>query len=395
MQFYNFMKRTKQVLLLGILLFISGINFGQTLSPYSKISIITCAPGNELYSTFGHSAIRIKDPVFRIDKVYNYGTFNFETPGFYMKFVRGKLDYMLSVSPYHYFVMSYKQEKRAIYEQVLNLSNSQKDSIYKALEINSLPENMYYRYDFLKDNCSTRVLKIINSTLKNNLILPEKLSGEPQSYREMLMPYLKGKEWERFGINLALGRPTDKIVNVENASFLPDYLKNILDISKIKTKTGTKPFVIQENTLYAPSQKNIRKSLSFVPERIFWILLIIILSITIVETRKNRNFLILDKTLFFIVGFVGLNILFLWFATDHSSVVNNKNIIWASPLFFIAAFLLHRNNKKFLRIFFLLSSLLITIFFVADLFYISLFDIASIPIELILIVRSAMIYLRK
>jgi len=389
------MRKIKKILLFGIFLFLSNVHFGQKLSPYAKVSILTCAPGNELYSTFGHSAIRIKDPVFRIDKVYNYGTFNFETPGFYMKFVRGKLDYMLSVSPYRYFVISYKQEKRAIYEQILNLSSSQKDSIYKALEINALPENMYYRYDFLKDNCSTRVLKIINNALKDNLILQEKFSNNPQSYREMLMPYLKGKDWERFGINLALGRPTDKIVNVEDASFLPDYLKIIFDNSEIKTNDGIKPFVIQENTLYTPSQKNIRKSVTINPERIFWFLLVIILSITIIETRKNRNYLIFDKTLFFIVGFVGLNILFLWFVTDHSSVVNNQNIIWSSPLFFIAAFLLHKNNKKYIRIFFLLYSVLITIFFITDLFFLSLYDNASIPIELILIVRSAMIYLRK
>ena len=389
------MRKIKKILLFGIFLFLSNVHFGQKLSPYAKVSILTCAPGNELYSTFGHSAIRIKDPVFRIDKVYNYGTFNFETPGFYMKFVRGKLDYMLSVSPYRYFVISYKQEKRAIYEQILNLSSSQKDSIYKALEINALPENMYYRYDFLKDNCSTRVLKIINNALKENLILPEKNSNEPQSYREMLMPYLIGKDWERFGINLALGRPTDKIVNVEDASFLPDYLKIIFDNSEIKTNDGIKPFVIQENTLYTPSQKNIRKSVTINPERIFWFLLVIILSITIIETRKNRNYLIFDKTLFFIVGFVGLNILFLWFVTDHSSVVNNQNIIWSSPLFFIAAFLLHKNNKKYIRIFFLLYSVLMTIFFITDLFFLSLYDNASIPIELILIVRSAMIYLRK
>jgi len=389
------MRKIKKILLFGIFLFLSNVHFGQKLSPYAKVSILTCAPGNELYSTFGHSAIRIKDPVFRIDKVYNYGTFNFETPGFYMKFVRGKLDYMLSVSPYRYFVISYKQEKRAIYEQILNLSSSQKDSIYKALEINALPENMYYRYDFLKDNCSTRVLKIINNALKDNLILPEKFSNKPQSYREMLMPYLKGKDWERFGINLALGRPTDKIVNVEDASFLPDYLKIIFDNSEIKTNDGIKPFVIQENTLYTPSQKNIRKSLTINPERIFWFLLVIILSITIIETRKSRNYFIFDKTLFFIVGFVGLNILFLWFVTDHSSVVNNQNIIWSSPLFFIAAFLLRKNNKKYIRIFFLLYSVLITIFLITDLFFLSLYDNASIPIELILIVRSAMIYLRK
>jgi len=389
------MKFIRKILGFCIFFFIYGINSGQTLSRYSEISIITCAPGNQLYSTFGHSAIRIKDPVLRIDKVYNYGTFNFETPGFYMKFIRGKLDYMLSVSPYRYFVMSYMQEQRAVKEQILNLSYSQKNNIYQALTINALPQNMYYRYDFLKDNCSTRVLKIISDALKDSLIFPEKISNNQESFREMLMPYLNGKDWERFGINLALGRPVDKVVSVQDASFLPDYLKRIVDNSKIKTGNGFKNFVKQENVLYIPLKEIKSESLVYTPERIFWILLILILSITIFETKRRKNYLILDKTLFFIIGFIGLNILFLWFATDHSSVVTNQNIIWASPLLFFAAFLLRKNNKRYIRLFFLFSAVLILFALITDLFFVNLFDFASTPLELILIVRSSLIYFRK
>ncbi len=389
------MKKFKQIVFFAIFLFVSQINTGQKLSRYSQISIITCAPGDELYSTFGHSAIRVKDPVLRIDKVYNYGTFNFETPNFYIKFIRGKLDYMLSVSPYRYFVMSYIQEKRAVKEQVLNLSYSQKNNIYYALKINALPENMYYRYDFLKDNCSTRVLKIISNALKDSLILPETLSDEQQSFREMLMPYLKGKNWERFGINLALGRPVDKIVSPEEASFLPDYLKLITDNSKIQTDEGVKQLVKKENVLYLPSGAVKSESSAFTPRRIFWILLILILTFTIFETKRNKNYLILDKTLFFITGLIGLNILFLWFATDHSSVVNNQNIIWASPLLFAAAFLLHKKNRLYIRLFYLFSAILIASGLITDLFFVKLFDKAVMPIELILIVRSSLIYFRK
>ena len=264
------MKFIKHISLILIFFFISKINIGQILSPNAEISVITCAPGNELYSTFGHSAIRIKDPVHRIDKVYNYGTFNFETPGFYMKFIRGKLDYMLSVEPYQYFVMSYIKEKRAIKEQVLNLSFTQKSAIYKALEINAMPENMYYRYDFLKDNCSTRVLKIINNAIQNSLILPRELSGRKKTYREMLMPYLENKNWERFGINLALGLPVDNTVNIEESAFLPDYLYIIFKNSEIITSKGAKPIVKQENNLYLPTEKKIIEISSYTPSRISW-----------------------------------------------------------------------------------------------------------------------------
>ncbi len=389
------MKFLKHIPLILIFFFISKINIGQILSPNAEISVITCAPGNELYSTFGHSAIRINDPVHGIDKVYNYGTFNFETPGFYMKFIRGKLDYMLSVERYRYFVMSYIQEKRAIKEQVLNLSLTQKSAIYKALEINAMPENMYYRYDFLKDNCSTRILKIINNAIQDSLNLPEKLSESKKTYREMLMPYLENKNWERFGINLALGLPVDNTVSIEESAFLPDYLYKIFEKSEIKTSEGTEPLVKKENNLYLPTGKKIIKISPYSPSRISWILLILVLLLTIYEIRYRKYYLLLDKTLFFIFGFIGLNILFLWFGTDHSSVINNQNIIWASPLYFIAAFLLKSENKKYLRIFLFLYSIIIVFGLITDLFIIQLFDKAVLPLELILIVRSSLIYIRK
>jgi len=389
------MKNFKNSIFLFFLFLVSGLATGQSLSKYAQISIITCAPGSELYSTFGHSAIRIKDPVLRIDNVYNYGTFNFETPNFYIKFIRGKLDYMLSVSPYRYFIISYKQEKRAINEQILNLSDTQKNNIYKALKINSLPENVYYRYDFIKDNCATRVLKIIKDVLKDSLILPEKSTVSEQSFREMLMPYLQTKDWERFGINLALGRPVDKIAKSEQTAFLPDYLKILFEQSKIKTLNGIVPIVKKENILYLPYKKNIEDSLNITPKYVLWFLLVVILFFTIFEIKYRKKYFILDKTLFFIIGFIGLIILFLWFFTEHSSVVNNQNIIWASPLFFIAAFLLKKNNKKYLRIFFLSYSVLILLFMLADVFFIPIYDKAVIPLELILIVRSSLIYLKK
>ncbi|MCF6184707.1 MAG: DUF4105 domain-containing protein [Bacteroidales bacterium] len=389
------MKFLKHIPLILIFFFISKINIGQILSPNAEISVITCAPGNELYSTFGHSAIRINDPVHGIDKVYNYGTFNFETPGFYMKFIRGKLDYMLSVERYRYFVMSYIQEKRAIKEQILNLSFTQKSAIYKALEINAMPENMYYRYDFLKDNCSTRVLKIINNAIQDSLNLPGKLSESKKTYREMLMPYLENKNWERFGINLALGLPVDNTVSIEESAFLPDYLYKIFENSEIKTSEGTEPLVKQENNLYLPKGKKIIKISPYSPSRISWMLLILVLLLTIYEIRYRKYYLLLDKTLFFIFGFIGLNILFLWFGTDHSSVINNRNIIWASPLYFIAAFLLKSENKKYLRIFLFLYSIIIVFGLITDLFITPLFDKAVLPLELILIVRTSLIYIRK
>ena len=103
------MLRTLFISLLAFSLSVSHSRAQNHLSAYAEISILTCDAGNELYSTFGHSAIRIKDPSIQVDLIFNYGTFDFETPNFYLKFTRGKLDYMMSISPYRHYIQSYKR----------------------------------------------------------------------------------------------------------------------------------------------------------------------------------------------------------------------------------------------------------------------------------------------
>ena len=127
------------------------------LSPSAQVSIITCAPGDELYSIFGHSAIRVNDSINQIDLVFNYGTFDFDTPNFYLKFMRGKLNYMLSMAPYDRFLFEYVYYKRSVWEQVLDLSEVEKNNLFQALIINAEPEHRNYHYHFFFDNCATRI----------------------------------------------------------------------------------------------------------------------------------------------------------------------------------------------------------------------------------------------
>ena len=383
------------VSLVSILSFsLNGLK-AQRLSPQAEISIITCAPGNDLYSTFGHSAIRIKDPAFRMDNVYNYGTFNFETPNFYVKFVRGQLDYMLSVAPYRYFVMSYMNENRWIKEQILDLSAAQKNKVYSYLEKNALPENKYYRYDFFYDNCATRVKDVIKDVLKDDLILPETVTKEGETFRDLTHIYLAGKDWERFGTNLALGRPTDKIINTEEATFIPDYLYLAFDKAKIKTDGIEKSVIKESKMLFEPKNRIETTGFFFTPIIIFSLVLFFVLLMTYFEKRTKRYYLLFDKTLFFIVGFIGIVILFLWFGTEHIAVVNNLNIIWAMPLFFVAAFMLKAGNKQSLKWFFLVMSLVLLISLILKLFSLCLYDFTIIPLVLILILRSYLIFNRK
>ncbi len=368
----------------------------QNLSEKAEISIITCDPGNELYSTFGHSAIRIKDPIKRMDKVYNYGTFNFETPGFYMKFTRGQLDYMLSVSPYKYFIISYMNEKRGIREQILNLSPEQKNNVYAYLIKNALPQNMYYRYDFFFDNCATRVKDVMKNVLKDSMIIPEQITQKQLSFKAMLKPYLQGKDWERFGIHLALGQPANEIASTEESTFLPDYLENVFNHTQVIINGQKMPIVKEKIVLYAPKDKIEVKSGFFSPFLIFSIMLFFVLILSFIEYKNNKYFIILDKTLFFVFGFIGIIILLVWFGTEHKAVVSNWNIFWAMPLFFIASFTVKmKENKTYLRIFMLLMTFIMLSSLILDLTFYNIFDTAVIPIILALALRSFLIYVKR
>ncbi len=372
------------------------LSFAQNLSEKTEVSIITCDPGNELYSTFGHSAIRVRDPLLRIDKVYNYGTFNFETPNFYLKFTKGQLDYMLTVSHYKYFVIAYMKENRGIREQLLNLSHEQKLQIYAFLENNALPENMYYRYDFFFDNCATRVKDVLKNVLKDDIILPENNEADEKSFKELIKPYLKGKDWERFGIHLCLGQPANEIASAEESTFLPDRLEQVFNQTQIRINGSPTPIVKEKRVLFTPKEKLKAESGFFTPFMVFSFILLLTILLTFIEYKKERRFILLDKTLFFIFGFLGIVILFVWFGTEHKAVVNNWNVLWAMPLWLVAAFMIKRkNNKAYLRIFMLVMTFILALSLILDLTFYDVFDIAALPIILALGIRSAWFYVKR
>ena len=147
----------------------SGTSLQAQFSNQSEISILTCAPGEELYSIFGHTAIRVRDSISNTDYVFNYGTFDFNTSNFYLKFMKGELNYFLSVTTFERFIREYEFQKRSIAEQHLNLTSNEKGSIIGALVNNSLPENREYHYHFFYDNCATRIRDIIDNNLSGAL----------------------------------------------------------------------------------------------------------------------------------------------------------------------------------------------------------------------------------
>src|SRR5688572_22545933 len=205
------------------------------LSSSAKVSVLTCTSGPDLYSLFGHSAIRFQDTIDGewMDWVYNYGTFYF-TDDFYFKFAKGKLDYRLSKTCFHDFQHEYIETGRGITEQDLKFSREEKQRLFVLIEENYLPENREYRYDFFYDNCSTRIREIIKKASGDEVhftyVFPRQYT-----FREAIQNYLKYNQWGDFGIDLALGMPCDKIMENGDAMFLPDTLMKELSYASFSS----------------------------------------------------------------------------------------------------------------------------------------------------------------
>lgn len=311
------------------LLIINSSLFGQKniqLSSKSEISILTCAPGvKDLHAFFGHSAIRVKDPINGLDQIYNYGTFDFKTPNFYLKFCRGQLLYQVISYPYKYFPYEYYKQNRWVKSQVLNLSEAQNQKIYNFLEWNILPENKKYRYDFFYDNCSTKMYEIIEQNI-NPITFDYQKFPKELSHRNLIHRYLQKNSWAKFGIDLALGSVIDSTASFKEYMFLPDYAwlgfsnSKVNDIELVKKEK----YILEDKHLT-------QGKINFLTSPIFISLIFLVLSIF--SILKHNNFTkAWDSVLTFTLGIAGILIIFLWFFTEHSTTKNNFNIFWANPL---------------------------------------------------------------
>ena len=365
--------------------------FSQSDSCRLRVSLLTATPGDELYSTFGHSALRVTDSINQTDLVYNYGTFNFEEPGFYTKFVRGKLMYYLSRDYFKDFVYSYQMEGRGMTEQVLNLSCAEKNKIVELLYQNLMPQNLFYKYDFLFDNCTTRLRDLIENAADGQVTFG-KVLDKPTTFRNLIHEYLdrNDKQWSKLGIDILLGSKTDAFMEPDQVMFLPDYLLLKLD----NAKEGDHLLVEQKLPVYdIPLNEVVNNNLTQ-PFFIFTCLFALVAFLSFYKRSGMQKILAsLDGLLFFITGLLGILLLFMWFGTDHVMCENNYNLLWAWPFNVIAAFYIH-TQKRWVRIYFLLYAIFNLFVLVFWVFMPQQINPALIPIIGLLIFRS-FIYIRE
>lgn len=325
-----------------------------------RISLLTCAPGAELYSTFGHTAIRVQDQQNGLDEVYNYGTFDGYDDDFYMKFVRGKLLYFLAIQSFDEFIYQYQVESRSVISQELALTCAQKQKLLTALRTNALPQNRSYRYDFLFDNCTTRARDMVDSGTGAKVVLGNILKPDPYTFRNHIDVYLHraNQDWSKLGIDLLLGAKMDRPANNREAMFLPDNLMLAFD----KATADGKPLVAAKQTILEMPSLN-SESLLITPVVAFGILLFIIAGLTFLKSSWVPGAVgVLDFILFFSLGLIGVLLLFMWFGTDHALCANNYNLLWALPTNLVAAFVVHKRLpwvKKYFRIVFWVTVLLL------------------------------------
>ena len=336
-----------RLLVFSALLLLVGAASAQpadSLSGSASASLLTILPGDEVYSQFGHSGYRIHDPASGLDKTYNYGTFDFEQPFFLFRFVRGRLDYQLDTAPYELELDKYAFLRRPMIEQHLALPPETVQSLYDLLETNALPENRAYRYDFFFDNCSTRLLDILDDALESSghgrLDLPD--SERAKSFRELIALYITDTPLLRFGINLGLGIPTDRNALARERVFLPVELMNQFDVALFD---GQRLVAATDTVVTVPDYVGERTAFDW-PKLVLWLVLLAGLATTIGGFVRGRRSTATgrrgDSLLFAITGLSGLILAMLWLGTEHAVTGPNMNLLWAWPTHLLAAWWLRK-----------------------------------------------------
>jgi Domain of unknown function (DUF4105) len=300
------------------------------LSDKAEISVLTIGPGSSLNDSFGHNGFRIKDIIKGTDIVFNYGVYDFETPNFYLKFAQGKLNYLIGVNYYEDFFNSYISQNRTIEEQVLNLSQNEKQTLFDYLINNYKPENRRYLYDFFYDNCATKIKDVTNIALNNTIEFNQPKDFKQQTFRGLIHSNLDRNSWGCFGIDLALGSVIDKKATSEEHMFLPKYIHEFFGNAIIKI--SGEPLVKENKVLYKKIDDSTSTNFFTSPLFLFGIIGLLILFITYKDFKNQKQSVWLDVTLFSLTGLIGIVILLLWFATDHTGTHQNYNLLWAFVL---------------------------------------------------------------
>lgn len=315
-----------------------------------RISLLTCQPGDEVYSLYGHTAIRYQDTEQNIDIAINYGMFSFNKPYFILRFIFGLTDYEMGIIPFDIFLHEYNYYQRGIFEQELNLSPEEKDIFIKAIANNYLPENRTYRYNYLYDNCTTRARDIIIKCFRHNRQIKfteNKCEERNKSYRDFIHLYNEDYPWARFGNNLLLGLRADLPISDKQKQFLPENLKNDFENAKIVNRNTKQTQALVKTSGWITGPFNKDTGSGFIPRPIYfaWALMIISVISAIIELKNQRTMWGLDLFFMLATGLTGV-IIFMMLFSQHPTTTINLQILLLNPISLLFAYRTTKKSKR-------------------------------------------------
>lgn len=354
-----------------------------------RFSLLTCAPGTEIYSLFGHTAIRYENYTRRIDVVFNYGMFSFNTPNFIFRFVAGETDYQLGITPYSYFEAEYAMRGSSVYQQVLNLTQSEKERLLTILENNYLPENRIYRYNYFYDNCTTRARDKIEECVEGKVVYPDSLSGK--SYRSIVHEFTAGSPWDEFGIDLCLGAEADKEINKRQQMFSPFYMKYYASNAYIVDAGGTRrPLILDETKIVDVEPDEVQPGFILSPLMCGALFLALCVVMAWGQWKTQRIWWGWDIVLYGLQGLAGCIIAFLFFFSVHPTVGSNWLLILFNPIpLLYLPFMVYKAVKRKKDYYHVGNMVYLTLFITILPFCGQEFNLTVLPLALGLLVTSA------
>lgn len=322
------MKTSFKKIFFALLLLVSASSFSQNilLSKNAKVSVITCDTGNESYSLFGHTAIRITDSDNNLDVVYNYGAFDFATPNFVAKFTKGDLQYFAVANRYAEFMQQYTYEQRSVYEQELNIPLNYKQKLLDNLTNSLASSDSYYTYKFIDKNCTSMVVDMLNKTLGAKVII--KKTDTDLTYRSILYPYFNNSFYEKLGTSIIFGKKVDEL---GTKIFLPLELQKSLALIQFQNHP-----LCKENKTLLEFKKEVPRSIwdNFYTYAF-------LLGFLLLINKKS-----VDLFYFLVMGLLGLFFIFIGFYSFHLELSNNYNILLFNPFLLVLFYFMLTNNNK-------------------------------------------------
>lgn len=361
------------------------------LSKEARISLLTSSPYEaEVFTVYGHAALRVCDPVQKFDIVFNYGMFSFDKPFFIYRFVKGETDYMLGVTPFSHYQIEYQMRGSTVTEQILDLTPEERETVWQALVENAQPENRVYRYNFFFDNCATRPAKIIEENVQGHVDYTG-WTPERQTFREMINYCTRNKPWLTFGCDLVLGMPTDRVATPHEMLFLPGYLAAAVRAAKIVDESGNARPLVARTEVYPSEPEDVEPTL-FTPVVAAWLVLLAVLWVSFWEIKNRKSAGWFDGVLFTVAGLAGCILFFLSFISEHPSIFPNWNLLWLHPFHLLSpVFFCVKNRVRAFYYYHFINFVPLLAALVGWIFVPQHLNIAFIPLIISLLVRSGMI----